>query len=221
MKQKRLLRQFSSFDYTPSSINESKQSNGGRIILEGIIQKADTLNQNGRIYPRDILEREVNNYQKLILENRASGELDHPDSSVISLKNVSHKFLKVWMENNIVYGRLQVCTTPSGKILQDLLNDGIKLGISSRGVGSTERKGEYHVVQDDFQIICWDMVSEPSTPGAFMLPIEGSAYMPEGKLITIDESLYDDNTNLVENVRVSKNTLDSLIDEILMSKGKQ
>lgn len=147
-----------------------------KIMMKGILQKADTLNQNGRIYPMQVLEREVRNYQKFIIENRAVGELDHPDSSVVNLKNVSHVIREAYIENGTVIGTIEVLgKTPSGAILQGLVESGIKLGISSRGVGSTRKQGEYYVVQDDFQLICWDMVSEPSTPGAFMIP--------EGKLI--------------------------------------
>jgi hypothetical protein len=138
--------------------------------MKGILQKADTLNQNGRIYPVQLLEREVRNYQKFIIENRALGELDHPDSSVVNLKNVSHIIREAYMENGVVYGTAEVLDTPSGKILQSLIESGVKLGISSRGVGSTRKQGDYHIVQDDFQLICWDYVSEPSTPGAFMIP---------------------------------------------------
>ena len=138
--------------------------------MKGILQKADTLNQNGRIYPLDVLQREVRNYQKFIVENRALGELDHPDSSVVNLKNVSHIIKEAYLEGGVVYGMVELLDTPSGKILQSLVESGVKLGISSRGVGSTKKQGDYFVVQDDFQLICWDYVSEPSTPGAFMLP---------------------------------------------------
>lgn len=151
-----------------------------KILMKGILQKADTLNQNGRIYPMAVLEREVRNYQKFIIENRAVGELDHPDSSVVNLKNVSHIIREAYIENGTVLGTIEVLhKTPSGAILAGLVESGIKLGISSRGVGSTRKQGEYYVVQDDFQLICWDMVSEPSTPGAFMIP--------EGKLIEAAE----------------------------------
>ena len=163
-------------------VRESIEKNGGRIILSGILQKADTLNQNGRVYPRAILEREIRNYQKFINERRATGELDHPDSSVISLKNVSHKVIEAVMDGNIVRGKVELLNTPSGKILQDLLEGDVKLGISSRGVGSTKKKGDYVVVEEDFQLICWDFVSEPSTPGAFMLP-EGRR-VAEGRALT-------------------------------------
>ena len=140
-----------------------------KVIMKGILQKADTLNQNGRIYPMHILEREVKNYQKFIQENRALGECDHPDSSVINLKNVSHIVRKAWFEGKTVMGEVEVLATPSGEILKSLVDAGVKLGISSRGVGSTRREGDYYVVQEDFQLICWDFVSEPSTPNAFML----------------------------------------------------
>lgn len=163
-----ILTECNDFDYTVDMVNESKIQNAGKIILKGILQKADTLNQNGRVYPRAILEREVRNYQKFIKENRALGELDHPDTSVVELKNVSHVIREAWLDGLVVYGTVELLNTPSGKILQSLVESGIKLGISSRGVGSTRKQGDSQVVQDDFQLICWDFVSEPSTPGAFM-----------------------------------------------------
>lgn len=172
----KLLNSYEVFDYTPAMIKESREKNGGKILMKGVLQKADTLNQNGRIYPMSVLEREVRNYQKFINENRALGELDHPDSSVVNLKNVSHVIREAYIEGAVVYGMVELLDTPSGKILQSLVESGVKLGISSRGVGSTKKQGDYHVVQDDFQLICWDYVSEPSTPGAFMIP--------EGKTIT-------------------------------------
>lgn len=178
MKDLRLLNSYEIFDYTPAMIKESREKNGGKILMKGILQKADTLNQNGRIYPIDVLQREVKNYQKFIVENRALGELDHPDSSVVNLKNVSHIVREAYLEGGVVYGTVEVLDTPSGKILQSLAESGVKLGISSRGVGSTKKQGDYFVVQDDFQLICWDYVSEPSTPGAFMLP-EGRRIQPE------------------------------------------
>lgn len=175
IKEQRLLSTFDEFEYDSSLIKEQRER-GDKILLKGILQKAETLNQNGRIYPQQVLEREVRNYQKFISENRALGELDHPDSSVINLKNVSHLIKEAYMKDSIVYGTIEILGTPSGKILRDLLEANVKLGISSRGVGSVQKQGDYHIVQDDFQLICWDMVSEPSTPGAFMLP--------EGKKIT-------------------------------------
>lgn len=172
----RLLTSWEVFDYTPETIKESREQNNGKVMMRGILQKADTLNQNGRIYPKDILEREVRNYQKFILENRSTGECDHPADSVINLKNVSHIVREARMDGNVVYGTVELLNTPAGKILQTLVESGIKLGISSRGIGSTAKKGDYYVVQDDFQLICWDFVSEPSTTQAFM--------MAEGKEIS-------------------------------------
>jgi len=163
-----LITEWASFDYDKSVIKEMKNM-GGPLMMKGILQKAETLNQNGRVYPRVILEREIRNYQKFIKENRALGELDHPDSSVVELKNASHIIREARMEGNIVYGTVEILNTPSGKILQSLVESGVTLGISSRGVGSTKSDGDLQIVQDDFQLICWDFVSEPSTPGAFML----------------------------------------------------
>ncbi len=169
MSKRKLLTEWLPFDYSSQMIKESREQNGGKILMKGTLQKSDTLNQNGRIYPATILEREVRNYQKFITENRALGECDHPDSSVVELKNASHIIRDAYMEDGVCYGSVELLDTPSGKILQSLVESGVTLGISSRGVGSTKREGDYDVVQDDFQLICWDFVSEPSTPGAFML----------------------------------------------------
>ena len=165
----KLLTEWLPFDYSKDMIKESREQNGGKIMMKGILQKSDTLNQNGRIYPEPILEREVRNYQKFIKEARALGECDHPDSSVVELKNASHIIREAYMDNGVCYGTVELLDTPSGKILQSLVESGVTLGISSRGVGSTRREGDHDVVQDDFQLICWDFVSEPSTPGAFMM----------------------------------------------------
>ena len=169
MSKRKLLTEWLAFEYTPELIKESKEKNDGKIMMSGVLQKSDTLNQNGRIYPAPILEREVRNYQKFIQENRALGELDHPESSVVELKNASHIIREAYMNEGICYGSVEILGTPSGKILQSLIETGITLGISSRGVGSTQRDGDHDVVQDEFQLICWDFVSEPSTPGAFMM----------------------------------------------------
>ena len=175
----KLLTEWTPLTYTSTLIQESKEQNGGKIVLRGVLQRAETLNQNGRIYPKNILEREVLNYQKFIRENRALGECDHPDSSVVELKNVSHIVREAYMQGDICYGSVEILDTPSGKILKSLVDSGVTLGISSRGVGSTRKEGDYQVVQDDFQLICWDFVTEPSTPGAFM--------MKEGKEINENE----------------------------------
>ncbi len=175
----KLLTEWSPFEYSSDMIVESKESNGGKIIMKGVLQKSDTLNQNKRIYPQAILEREIRNYQKFIAENRALGECDHPQTSVVELKNASHIIREAHMEGGVVYGTVELLDTPAGKILQSLVESGVTLGISSRGVGSTKRDGDYDVVQDDFQLICWDFVSEPSTPGAFM--------MAEGKNVSSED----------------------------------
>ena len=175
----KLLTEWLPFDYSPDMIKESRDLNGGKILMKGILQKSDTLNQNGRIYPEPILDREVRNYQKFINENRALGECDHPDSSVVELKNASHIVREAYMQEGVCYGTVELLDTPSGKILQSLVESGVTLGISSRGVGSTRRDGDHDVVQDDFQLICWDFVSEPSTPGAFMMKEDRRA-MNEG-----------------------------------------
>ena len=143
-------------------------ANGG-MILSGVMQRADAKNGNGRVYPRLVLEREVENYQKLVKERRALGELDHPEDSVINLKNASHMVTDVWWQNNDVMGKVQVLNTPSGKVLQELANAGVNLGISSRGMGSVHEANGTTTVEDDFQLICFDFVSEPSTTGAFMV----------------------------------------------------
>ena len=177
MSAQRLITEWVNFEYDPKIIKEQREQ-GQPLIMKGILQKAETLNQNGRVYPRAILEREIKNYQKFIKENRALGELDHPDSSVVELKNASHNIKEAYMEGNIVYGVVEILNTPSGKILQSLVESGVTLGISSRGVGSTRSEGNMQIVQDDFQLICWDFVSEPSTPGAFMMK-EGKEVSPQ------------------------------------------
>jgi hypothetical protein len=176
--QMKLLTEWTPLSYDKKLIKEYKEAHG-KMMLKGIIQRANTLNQNGRIYPTSILSREIMNYQKLIEENRALGECDHPESSVVELKNASHIVREAKMQGDDVYGVIEILDTPSGKIIQSLIESGITLGISSRGVGSTKRNGDTQIVQDDFQLICFDMVSEPSTPGAYMLR--------EGKEITQQE----------------------------------
>jgi|TARA_Y100000034_G_scaffold25303_1_gene29797 hypothetical protein len=140
----------------------------GAVFLTGIIQAADQKNGNGRIYPKMILEREVENYRKIIDENRALGELDHPDDSVVNLRNVSHIVTDCWWEGNQVMGKLKALDTPSGNILKSLAQSGVSLGISSRGMGSVHEANGNTIVEDDFQLICFDIVSEPSTTNAYL-----------------------------------------------------
>jgi hypothetical protein len=154
------------------SVNEDAS---GRTLVKGVLQRSGAENQNGRVYPKNILEREVTKYQQLIKERRALGELDHPDSSVINLKNVSHNVREVHWEGDDVVGTVEILPTPSGNILKELLRAGILLGISSRGMGSVSNIGEGKVeVGTDFELIGWDFVSNPSTHGAFMTPMNES-----------------------------------------------
>jgi hypothetical protein len=147
----------------------------GRVLVNGVLQRAGAENQNGRVYPKSILEREAKKYEQLIKERRALGELDHPDSSVINLKNVSHNIREIHWEGDDLVGTVEILPTPSGNILKELLNAGILLGISSRGMGSTKPVGGNKVeVQEDFELVGWDFVSNPSTHGAFMRPMNES-----------------------------------------------
>ena len=148
------------------------EDDSGRTIVKGILQRAGAENQNGRIYPKPILMREAKKYETLIKERRALGELDHPDSSVINLKNVSHNVREIHWDNDDLVGTVEILPTPSGNILKELLKAGILLGISSRGMGSVSpmHEGENVQVGEDFELIGWDFVSNPSTHGAFMTP---------------------------------------------------
>jgi len=163
----------------------------GAVYLVGRIQTADKKNGNGRSYPFKVLKREVDNYKKIVQDNRACGELDHPDDSVINLKNVSHMITDVWWEGKDVMGKIKVLDTPSGRILKDLINAGVKLGISSRGLGSVKESMGSTVVQEDFELICFDIVSEPSTPNAFVYPKEQSR-MYENKINEAKQNIVDD-----------------------------
>lgn len=169
---KPIYEQIESWDYEIQELPEKEKfmldGVTPRVMVKGILQKAETLNQNKRVYPREILKREIDNYQKLIQEKRAFGELDHPEASVIELKNVSHVVRKTWWEGDDVYGLVEILNTPAGRVAREIINAGLTLGISSRGVGSTRNEGGVDVVQEDFMLICWDLVSEPSTPGAFL-----------------------------------------------------
>ena len=163
---------------------EKKYVANGGMILTGKLQEAEVQNGNGRVYPRKILEREMKNYQMLVKDSRALGELDHPDDSVINLKNASHMVTDCWWDGHNVMGKVKVLNTPSGKILQQLVSDGVKLGISSRALGSVNESNGQTVVQEDLQLICFDFVSEPSTPNAFMA-------LQEAKNIRIETDIFD------------------------------
>ena len=158
--------------FTPKSAVLTEGKGDRNLVVQGVIQRADAKNQNGRIYPKNILEREVEKYiDGPVSENRALGELDHPESMVINLKNVSHNIKQLWWDGDDLMGKVEVLPTPSGNILKELFLNKITVGISSRGMGSVQPLGEGTVeVQDDFELLCWDFVSTPSTQGAFMTP---------------------------------------------------
>ena len=179
---KQLLVDVRPFEITPTQIHESMEKNGGKLIVKGVLQRAESKNQNGRVYPRETLMREAKKYSEIqIKERRALGELDHPDSSVVNLNNASHNILEMHWKGDDLLGTVEVLGTPAGNILKELFKSGIKLGISSRGLGSVkeihEDDGQDTVeVQPDFELIAFDFVSNPSTHGAFMAPTN------EGKL---------------------------------------
>ena len=185
-----------------ASIKENKP-----LTVKGIIQRAEAKNQNGRIYPKEILLREIKKYiEGPVRERRALGELDHPESSVINLQNVSHNVTKIRMVGDDVYGEVEILSTPAGNILKELFRNGITVGISSRGMGSVkENMGDDTVeVQDDFELLCFDFVSTPSTHGAYMTPTgralqEGKTQIPEYKYTNVNNIIRDiicDNTGI-------------------------
>lgn len=195
MENKRLIVDYvGAFELTPQQINESMQKNDGKLILAGVMQRCDSLNQNNRSYPTEVLKREAENYKKVfITEKRALGELDHPESPVVNLANVSHNVLDLWWDGNNLMGKIEILPTPSGNIAKELLKAGIRLGISSRGMGSVKAIGEGKVeVQDDYSIVCWDLVSNPSTQGAFMNPVnEGVNYKASSKYGRVNQIIND------------------------------
>jgi hypothetical protein len=153
-----------------------------------VLQKYDTPNRNGRFYPEKILKREADNYKKIISKGLSTSELNHPESSLIDLDRVSHLITDIWWDKNILMGKLKLLTTPGfhergivsskGDVAANLMRQGVTLGISSRGVGSLKKVGERNEVQDDFELICFDLVSSPSTPGAYLFtnPDDRSKY---------------------------------------------
>ena len=186
--------------FTPNkvSLTEGKLSDNGNPLVEGILATVEVKNGNGRYYPKELWQREIANYMSCVKENRALGELDHPDSTIINLKNVSHNIKKIFWDGDNIMGIIEILPTPSGNILKELLKNNITVGVSSRGMGSLKPMGEVQEVQDDFQLLCWDFVSTPSNPGSFMHLVK--------------EGLNVDTTNTYKKVN-------SIITEILCSKG--
>jgi len=181
---KQLLIEYQAFQPLQQSLTEAKRLANGNMIVSGLVQACDKPNANKRIYPYEILREQVEKYLLgPIKENRALGELDHPESSVINLKNVSHNILRLWWDGKDLYGDIEILPTPSGNILRELFKNNITVGISSRAMGSVKPIGEGLVqVEDDLDLICWDFVSTPSTYGAYVRPVGG---LREGLDMTI------------------------------------
>jgi len=164
----KLLVERNDFKFDIDEVQKSKDENNGKLIVKGIIQRSNTINENGRIYPKDVLMREIQNYMTLVKDRKAMGELDHDDSPIVNLKNVSHIINDIWTEGDIIYGKVEILATPSGNILKSLIEASVTVGISSRALGSVTNNGQADIVQDDLHFICWDFVSNPSTTGAYM-----------------------------------------------------
>ena len=194
---KKLLIETNTFKINPLQLTENVNKETGNLMVEGILATAEVKNGNGRYYSKDLWNREMDKYNELIEQRRSMGELDHPESTVINLKNVSHLISDYWWDGDNVMGKIEILPTPSGQILKELIKAGVTVGVSSRGMGSLEQNGGVMEVQDDFELLCWDFVSTPSNPGSYMHTLN------EGKqVITYDYT----NVNKV-------------VHEILCSKG--
>jgi len=154
------------------TITESK-SKPGVFEVEGIMQRASAQNQNGRVYKKEILERETKRYiEEFVNNGNAFGELDHPDKPIVELKNASHIVKELWWQGDDLMGKVELLNTPAGNIVKEIIKAGHTIGISSRGTGSVQQTNEGTLeVQPDFELVCWDFVSNPSTHGAFMNPV--------------------------------------------------
>ena len=186
---KQLIVDYIPFEIQPHQISEAMKENNGKLVVKGVLQRADTRNQNGRVYPKEILMRAAKKYSSnFVTQKRAMGELDHPESSVVNLQNVSHNVTEMSWNGDDLVGTVEILTTPSGNILRELFKNGIKLGISSRGMGSVEpmQEGDGQKVGQDFELIAFDFVSNPSTHGAFLYPMNESV----DKKISIRDGKY-------------------------------
>ena len=194
---RKLLIETQPLKFSPNSLNENVSKENGNLVVEGILATCEVKNGNGRYYARDLWEREMKKYTDLIKERRSLGELDHPESQVINLQNVSHLVTDYNWDGDNIMGKIEILPTPAGNILKELIKNGVTVGVSSRGMGSLEQRGDIMEVQDDFELLCWDFVSTPSNPGSFM------GVLQEGK-----------NTVTYDYTKVN-----SVIHEILCSKG--
>ena len=198
---KQVLIETQLFQVSPKQLTEGNKSTAGNPLVEGILATAEVKNGNGRYYKKELWEREIDKYMSCVRENRALGELDHPESSIINLKNVSHNIKGIWWDGDKVIGKIEILPTPSGNILKALIENNITVGVSSRGMGSLKALGETMEVQDDFELLCWDFVSTPSNPGSWMHLVKGT--MNEG--LTVKSNPY--------------NKINSIITEILCANG--
>ena len=166
------------FNVSRTQLHEGLKAPSGNPLVEGILATAEVKNGNGRYYPKELWEREIDKYSQIVKENRATGELDHPDSTIINLKNVSHIIREIWWDGDKVMGKIEILPTVSGNILKALIDNNVTVGVSSRGMGSLKQMSEGTLeVQDDFELLCWDFVSTPSNPGSYMhLVREGKEY---------------------------------------------
>ena len=194
---KELLIETHTIKVSPSQLTENVNRENGNLMVEGILATAEVKNGNGRYYKKELWDREMEKYDQLVKERRSMGELDHHESTVINLKNVSHIVTCYNWDGDQLMGKIEILPTPSGNILKELIKNGITVGVSSRGMGSLEQNGSVMEVQDDFELLCWDFVSTPSNPGSFM------SVLQEGK-----ETVTYDYTNV-----------NKIIHEILCSKG--
>ena len=171
---KQLLIECVTFDVDSDLLNESLNNPNKPFRVRGLVQRKGIKNQNGRIYPDDVLDKSVSEFvNTFVNEQRAVGELDHAETEVVNLKNVSHNIVGLKWNGNDLIADIDVLTTPSGNILRELFKCKVKVGISSRGTGSVRKLSESSVeVNNDYSIICWDFVSNPSVQGAFMTPVE-------------------------------------------------
>jgi len=165
---KQVLVETQLFKVNPVQLTEGSKSLAGNPIVEGILATAEVKNGNGRYYAKELWEREIDKYMDIVKENRATGELDHPDSSIINLKNVCHIIRDMWWDGDHVVGKIEILPTASGNILKALIDNNVQVGVSSRGMGSLKSRGDIMEVQDDFELLCWDFVSTPSNPGSYM-----------------------------------------------------
>jgi|TARA_R110000822_G_scaffold262420_1_gene386804 hypothetical protein len=194
---KKLLIETHTIKISPTQLTENVSGESGNLLVEGILATAEVKNGNGRYYSKQLWDREMDKYNELIEQRRSMGELDHPESTVINLKNVSHLISEYWWDGDNVMGKIEVLPTPSGNILKELIKSGVTVGVSSRGMGSLEEKQGVMEVQDDFELLCWDFVSTPSNPGSYMTTLN------EGKnTVTYDYS-----------------NVNKIVHEILCSKG--